>query len=365
LSETAKSRPLERPSIHAFSVSRIWVPTEFQTFDGIGSDTCNLAGCENSQISTLSRDAIANPDHALLRDHWYSQDEHLRAELAALHGVPTAQVFLTSGAMGAIRYAFEVFVEAGMRVGLLRPEWPGFRFFVEHARAEALHLDTLSYPFQHQATDVIDFVRATGVKFVIFSNPSAVTGHLRDRGEVATLLAACPETFFVIDEADSIRPELSAAGLVNAHANALFLHSFSKFYGLSGLRIGYLISPEAYVSDFERTINPIELASLSILAAKAALADTVYQDGTQRAVAGNLLALSKALHNTAYSVTANSQCFATFLWAAEPLEDPDLVLERKGITIAQGKIFGISRGGRVNLSDGRAIRTLIQALLTS
>jgi histidinol-phosphate/aromatic aminotransferase/cobyric acid decarboxylase-like protein len=348
--------------ITPFSVPKIWVPTQFAVLDAEHSDRCNLAGCENRGVSPLALEAIASIDPEWLRDHWLAQDDALRTTLGGFHGVPASQVFLTSGAIGGIRYAFEVFTRPGTAVGLLRPEWPGFTFYAERNRTRVVYRDQLDFPFRFRAHDVADFVRREGIEFVILSNPSAVTGYLWEPDEVSELLAACPDTLFVIDEADAIYPELSAAHLVERHANGVFLGSFSKFYGLSGLRIGYLVAPAASAEHFERTINPAELASVSIVAARAAFADTTYQQETQRAVRRNLAVLEAAAAASPFRLVDGSRCFAAYLWADEPAEDPRDALARQGIDIVGGAMFGLPRGGRVNLSDPGRIDTLVAAL---
>src|SRR5260370_30427818 len=177
--------------IKSFSVPRIWVPTKFKVLDVGMSERCNLAGCENCRVSARALEVINNPDPELLHDHWFAQDDTLRRDLGRLHDVAPGQVFLTSGAIGGIRYSFEVLVGVGTQVGLLRPDWPGFLFFAEHARAQISYLERPTFPFRFEARDLIDFVRQGGVEFVIISNPSAVTGFMWEPGEVEELLAAC------------------------------------------------------------------------------------------------------------------------------------------------------------------------------
>jgi histidinol-phosphate aminotransferase len=344
------------------SVPKIWVPTQFQVFDAEHSDRCNLAGCENCRVSPLALEAIKDPEPDWLRDHWLAQDETLRHRLGEFHGVAPGQVFLTSGAIGGIRYAFEIFTRSGTHVGLLRPEWPGFRFYAEHNRTRLSLLEQPGFPFRFRAGDVIDFVRRERIEFLILSNPSAVTGYLWEPDEVSELLAACPETLFVIDEADAIYPELSAAHLADRHDNGVYLMSFSKFYGLSGLRIGYLVTPAAHAEHFERTINPAELASLSIVAAREAFRDTAYQEETQATVRQNLTRLEAAVGQGPFRLAPESRCFAAYLWADESADDPRDSLARQGIDSVAGEVFGLERGCRVNLSDPDRIGTLVGAL---
>jgi histidinol-phosphate/aromatic aminotransferase/cobyric acid decarboxylase-like protein len=348
--------------ITPFSVPKVWVPTQFQALDAEHSDRCNLAGCENCRVSPLALQAISTPDPDWLRDHWLAQDDVLRRTLGEFHGVAPGQIFLTSGAIGGIRYPFEIFTRSGTHVGLMRPEWPGFRFYAEHNRTRISYVERLAFPFRFRASDLVDFVRREQVEFVILSNPSAVTGYLWEADEVGELLASCPETLFVIDEADAIYPDLSAAHLVEGHANGVFLGSFSKFYGLSGLRIGYLVAPAAHADHFERTVNPAELASVSIVAAREAFRDTAYQQETQRTVERNLSRLTAAVDASEFQLAGESRCFASYLWGDETVEDPRDALDRAGIDIVADEMFGLERGGRVNLSDPDRIDTLVAAL---
>ncbi len=348
--------------ITPFSVPSIWVPTRFRGFDDAATDRINLAGCENHRVSPAALAALGQPEPEWLLDHWDSQNPALRARLGELHDVPARQVQLTSGALGAITYVFSVFTRAGTRVGILRPDWPGFRFFAEQRRTDVVYLDRPQFPFTHTLDDIAAFVHAERVEFLILSNPSAVTGRLWESHEIAALARCCPDTLFVVDEADAIYPHLSAAHLTVHQDNVVFIGSFSKFYGLSGLRIGYLVSPGAHAGHFAATINPAELTAPAIIAARAALDDFDYQAQTQATVARNLTALDRAVSASPFRLAETSRCFAAYLWADERTEDPRAVLDRHGIDIVAGQMFGLSRGGRVNLADPGKITALIAAL---
>jgi histidinol-phosphate/aromatic aminotransferase/cobyric acid decarboxylase-like protein len=138
--------------------------------------------------------------------------------------------------------------------------------------------------------------------------------------------------------------------------------SFSKFYGLSGLRIGYLVTPAAYADHFARTVNPAELTSIAIVAARESFKDTDYQQETQRTVQENLATLSAAVSGRPFRLVDGSRCFAAYLWSDETAEDVPDFLDRHGIDVVPGKMFGLARGGRVNLSDPTRIGVLAAAL---
>ncbi|MGI5466226.1 hypothetical protein [Streptomyces sp. CA-132043] len=110
--------------IEPFSVPEIWMPTRFRDVGTEPGTRCNLAGCENYLASYQAVQAVREASADLLIDHWNSQDTTLRRQLGDAHGVGIDRVLLTSGATGAIRYAFEVFAGPDIHMGLLLPDWP-------------------------------------------------------------------------------------------------------------------------------------------------------------------------------------------------------------------------------------------------
>jgi histidinol-phosphate aminotransferase len=326
------------------------------------TERCNLAGCENDRPSPRALAAVQNPSAEVLIDHWAPQDTQLRSDLGLLHGVDAAQVFLTSGAMGAIRYAFEVFGVSAQHIGLLRPDWPGFRYFSDRVRTRISWLERPVFPFQFEVDEMVRFVRDHGIDFVIFSNPSAVTGRFWMRDEIEQLLSTCPQTMFVVDEADTIYPHLSSASLANSHRNVLFLESFSKLFGLSGLRIGYLVTPEEYADVFDWTIDPFELTSLAIIAARESLGDTEYLRTTQREVEENLSKVTAAVERTPYQLAPRSQCFAAYLYGSESVADPWIALREREVDLLPASWFHLDRGGRLNLRNPQSIDKLVATL---
>ncbi|MBI3334328.1 aminotransferase class I/II-fold pyridoxal phosphate-dependent enzyme [Candidatus Pacearchaeota archaeon] len=348
--------------VKTFSVPEIKIPTDFAEFGAERQPSTDVAGCENCKVSENALEAIKASTPSMLIDHWQSQDKQLRRELGNLHGVKPEQVFLTAGALGGIIYTFDIFADQNTRVGLLTPDFPGFRHYAQRARSQIETLESKTFPFTHSSKDITDFIKKKDICLFITSNPSAVTGTIREKDEIEAILKANPETMHIIDEADSIYPDLSAAQLANRYDNSMFLGSFSKFYGLSGLRIGYLITPPDYINALEKMINPIELTSVAILAARHALRDINYQTETQKRVEENLKLLEGTCQDTSYKIVPGSKCFASYIWADDSTEDPGKALEKEGIKINNGSYFGLPKGGRINLSDKRKISEVAEAI---
>ncbi len=352
-------------SFEAFSVPPIKLPTDFTEFGKERSnDVVDVAGCENCDVSHRVQEVLAKAllsSRALLMDHWQSQDDSLRSKLSDLHDVEQDNIFLTAGALGGIDYSFQVFVREGTKVGLLVPDFSGFVHHANRRKADVRLLKSKEFPFGRSTEDLNQFVQQEEIDFLITSNPSAALGTRRPESEIQELITSNPQTLFVIDEADAIDSN-SVSHLTNTHRNLIILRSFSKYYGLSGLRIGYMICPQSMHEHMRNTINPIELTSVGILAATEVLDDEEYLCSTRDRVQSNLEALQEACEGTPFNIVPDSTCFAAYITSDPSEEDPFSHLQSQNIAIAPAQTFGLQRGGRINLSNAEHIQKVAETI---
>lgn len=322
-------------------VDRLALPTTFSVFgeDTTATNVIDLAKCENCCTSPKALEALTLIDPRCLFEHWDAQDRALRAKLAELHGVPAGQVFLVRGGMGGIRYAFEILTRPGSRVGLLKPDFP-FWWDAQRAQTQAIWLESFAYPFAQDVDQVAQFVAEEQIPFAIFSNPHAGTGVKKPLGAIEELVRGAPDTFFVVDEADAMETD-SAAFLTTRHENLLIIRSFSKFYGLAGLRIGYVVVPSSLVEHFRCFIDPLEVTSIGIIAATAVLDDLDFHRQTQDRVRDNLHIIEQACAGTHYRIVPGSSCFACYLSADEGVADPCAALARRCVKLSASSFFGL------------------------
>jgi histidinol-phosphate/aromatic aminotransferase/cobyric acid decarboxylase-like protein len=340
-------------------VDPIKLPTLFAEFNPdlstyekpfIDCSGCENVGAADSVIDFLSKAIKSHPE--LIWDHWNPQDINLRNKIAKLHNVDVHQVFITSGAIAGIDYCFRIFTKEGTKTGFLKPEWPGFVHYADFHKNEKFFVENLEFPFIIDAKKISAFVQEKELDFMIFANPVPVQGNQIPMNDIESILLENPETLFVIDEADTVTPATQAASLAGKYNNVIFLGSLSKFYGLSGLRIGYLISPKEYVTAFKNTINVIEVSSLAVLAANIVLDDMSYQKQTQQNVELSLRFLQEACEGTSYQISGTPHCFGAYIYSAT--RNPKTDLESYKIKILEGQYFGLPEnvsGGRFNLSN--------------
>src|SRR5947209_7069513 len=172
--------------------------------------------------------------------------EALRMRIAALHGVAPEQVVLGCGATEIMRMAVDAFV--GSRKSHVT-ELPTFDLILEFARragAEVVPV-ALSKDYSHDLDAMLARTDgATGLVYIC--NPNNPTGSLTRRQDIVTFIQSLPPTTYVlIDEAyhHYVSPSAEYASFTDRRLDddrVIVARSFSKIYGLAGLRVGYAVA---------------------------------------------------------------------------------------------------------------------------
>ncbi|MBU0629924.1 MAG: histidinol-phosphate transaminase [Candidatus Margulisbacteria bacterium] len=139
----------------------------------------------------------------------------------------------------------------------------------------------------HQDLEAIARVITSGTKFIFLTNPHNPTGTFISRSELERFLARVPkETLVVVDEAYAEFAESvdfpGATHLLGSFPNVVFLRTFSKYYGLAGLRIGYALADPLLASPMFKAKLPFNVNRLAQSAALAALSDRAFLEKTYK-----------------------------------------------------------------------------------
>ncbi|SHH62632.1 histidinol-phosphate transaminase [Halobaculum gomorrense] len=208
--------------------------------------------------------------------HVYPKAAHadLTEALAEQWGLAPEQVWVSPGADGALDYLARAMLEPGDDV--LVPD-PGFAYYPMSARYH--HGEVRQYPvakangFAQTADAILDAY--DGERIVYVTTPHNPAGTELPREELVALLAGVDEeTLVVADEAYGEYTETpSAAGVLDKYENVAVTRTFSKAYGLAGLRIGYALVPGAWADAYARVNTPFAANAVALDAALAALGD--------------------------------------------------------------------------------------------
>ncbi|HLX08711.1 MAG TPA: histidinol-phosphate transaminase [Thermoanaerobaculia bacterium] len=209
---------------------------------------------------------------------WRYPDEHLDAlaeDLARLHGVERGQVLLGAGSSEILQLAALAFTAPGRPVVVAEPTFESLPRHARHHGAEALAVP-LTADYRHDLPKMLAAAPDPGLLYVC--NPNNPTASITPKAELRSLLARVPErTVVLVDEAYhhfvEDRDYESVLPLVAAHPNLLVTRTFSKIYGMAGMRCGYGVAQPALISRLSEHQARDSVNVLGLAAARASLRD--------------------------------------------------------------------------------------------
>ena len=167
--------------------------------------------------------------------------ERLRELVATRVGVAADQVVLGAGATGVVMQVLHATTKPGDRIVMTSPTFDGYPIFAQMARLVSVTVP-LDAHGHHDLDAMVD--AAVGARVVVLCRPHNPSGTLESAAEVERFLSRVPaDTIVLLDEAyvEFVAPQYRIDGpaLVRRFPNVVVIRTFSKAYGLAGLRIGY------------------------------------------------------------------------------------------------------------------------------
>ncbi|GAT67904.1 aminotransferase [Planomonospora sphaerica] len=198
----------------------------------------------------------------------------LTEALAERYGVPPEHVALGAGSVTVAQQLFETVSEPGAEVVYAWRSFEAYPLLADLAGATSVRVP-LADETHHLEAMAEAITPATRMVFVC--NPNNPTGTVVRSGELAAFLDRVPEDVLVVlDEAyrEYVRDADVTDGLTvyRERPNVAVLRTFSKAYGLAGLRVGYLIANEPVAAAVRKTMVPFAVNHLAQAAAVASLA---------------------------------------------------------------------------------------------
>jgi histidinol-phosphate aminotransferase len=296
-----------------------------------------------------------------LQRYPHLRGSELRTELAHRHDLPPARLIIGNGAAQLLSSATRALIEPGQELVMRWPSYPLFPIMARRAHGRAV-------PVNGGVDALLAAVAEHDTRVVALASPNDPTGELLPIAELRRLLAALPEgVALLLDEsliefADA-QPTEAAVDLLEDHPHLLIFRSFSKAWGLAGLRIGYALGgpgSEELLAELEPDLGVSEVSQAGALEALHSGSKLLAR--RVRAVREERLRLSAALRERRFEV-ADSQ--ANFVWVAHPsLDGGELAarLARAGILVAAGAALGEPRHVRIGVRNAGATDRLLGAL---
>lgn len=292
-----------RKTLHGF---RPYVPGE-QPPDGEGWVKLNT---NESPLPPSPRviEAIKNAANDALRLYPSPTAAPAREAIARRFRLEPDQVTLGNGGDELIELCFRAFADAGERVAFPTPTYP---------LLEPLCRIHQAVPSPHPTETFDELPPSLGLdpaplKFIV--NPNSPTGALFDPDHVESAVIASSGVV-AIDEAYVDFAPRSALGLLARHENVVLLRTFSKSYGLAGMRIGFALGSREVIEALDSVKDSYNVDRLAIAAAVAAVDDQEHHRKLVDEVVANRTSLADALGRMGFEVVPSS---TNFVFARPP-----------------------------------------------
>lgn len=289
---------------------------------------------QNESLRPPSPRAIEAASKAMTAAHLYPDPDWgvLRKALADLHGVPAARILCGNGSMELIACLTQTYCDEHGAVLAPAHAYPFFRTATELARAR---YDTAPEEGVTASVDaLLDAVRPD-TRIVFIANPGNPTGTRISRAELVRLREGLRgDVLLVIDEAygefaDHLsEPVFDLVG----RGDTVVLRTFSKAYGLAGMRVGWGLFPQGIAGEVRKVINPNNISAAGQAAAAAALADQAYMRETCAITARLRAGFSLRLREAGFDMAESSTNFALIrVHDARAAQQADAALRAEGV----------------------------------
>ena len=281
----------------------------------------------------------------------------LRARIARAYGewhdldLDPGRVVVTAGASGAFILAFTALFDAGARVGIGAPGYPSYRQILRALDLVPVDIETRA---EDRYQPVAGDFAAHALDGMLVASPANPTGTILGRDALAALIGAAREAkaAFISDEIyHRIEYEQKAVTALAISDEAYVINSFSKYFSMTGWRVGWMVVPRSHVRVVERLaqnlfICPSHASQVTALAAMDCEAELEANMAVYRA---NRAVMLKGLPAAGFTrIAPPDGAFYVYADVSELTDDSRAlaaeILDRAGVAVTPGLDFDPERG---------------------
>lgn len=274
-------------------------------------------------------------------------------------GVPNKNLMITNGSDQGIDLVIRAVCQSGDEAIIPAPTFAIYRQFAEVENAtvvEPLYTQEGGFP----TSDVLGLI-GKKTRLVVISNPNNPTGTGVSRAEIEQILKAAPNAAVLVDECYFEYFGETVADLCDSYPNLVVSRTFSKTWGLSSLRLGFLVSNADNICQLLKIRGPYDINQLAVVAVQAALENPAYtKDYVAEVMKKSKPALERWCRKRKIDFWPS---VANFVWTFPPNASAlATYLEQKGILVRPKKDSSGRTGLRINLGTMEQTDVLITAL---
>jgi histidinol-phosphate aminotransferase len=240
-----------------------------------GRERRGLIGLDrNERLAALPETVLAELREALTSDVLtrYPSTDELYDELAAFLELPRESLLLTPGSDGAVRALHQAYVRAGDRTLMLTPSYAMYPIYARMFGAEPIEIG-FDADLAPDTAALLDAV-GPGVRAIFIANPNQPTGTRLSEDVLEELLARAGDhgTLTVIDEAYFPFSGATVLPWLSDHPHLVVLRTFSKAWGLAGLRAGVICAAPEVARTLYKVRTAYDVNGAAVLAMRTLLA---------------------------------------------------------------------------------------------
>jgi histidinol-phosphate aminotransferase len=313
----------------------------------------NTVGCSPRVLDCL-RNGMSSEGLAVYPDY-----ARVKRSLASYFGVTPNEFLVTNGTDEAIQLLIHTYIDAGGEVLTLRPSYAMYKFYAEVADAKLVEvnyqLPELNFPLEALLAAITAKTRA-----ILIGNPNNPTGTAIDLECVRRILAAAPDAVVLVDEAYYEFFGITALSLVTEFQNLFVSRTFSKAFGMAGMRIGCLFSQPQNIKYLQKAQSPYSVNGPATLAVEAAVADESYvRKYVDEALASREL-LTNGLEKLGIRYVPSSANFVLGYFGDRAIEVRDAL--RENAILVRDRSYEIPGGVRITVGTRQQALQVLEEL---
>jgi histidinol-phosphate aminotransferase len=214
-------------------------------------------------------------------------------KLSSYLNVEIDNLLLTNGADDAIKAVMDTYLDKDDEIIIPIPTFYLFELYSTFLGAKKIlvnYNEDLSFPVDK----IIEEINPN-TKMIVIVNPNNPTGTIIDQEDIIKIVEKARDSIVFIDEAYFQFSQKSSKNLINSFENVILIQTFSKGFGLAGIRLGYIISNKNIIQNLQKVVLPFTVNGLSIVAGSAALDDIDFVNHYVNLVRDNRVYLTSEL----------------------------------------------------------------------
>lgn len=331
---------------------------------GLGDPEGIIKLASNENALGPSPRAIEAMQRQAAQMHIYPDGDnfHLRQALEKKLGVRNDQLFIGHGSNEIIQLLGHVFLDQSANIVVSDHAFIVYRLVAALYESKVISVPTKD--FRHDLSAMAKAITPE-TRLVFVSNPNNPTGTMVDGAEIDAFMNDVPAHVAVVfDEAYiellPVKRQPDTLRYVREDRNVFVLRTFSKTYGLAGLRIGYALAPREGINLLHRVRQPFNVNAMAQAAAMAALKDDAFVDQTRDTIAQGLQTVCEAFRRLGLSYIPSVTNFVLVKVGRgrEVFEE----LQKRRVIVRPVDVYQLPEYVRVTIGTAEENARLIEAL---